>query len=221
MEIRELTVERRTTTGSGAARRLRRSGLVPAVLYGGGAPPELLALAPREIQRILHGHRGAGVLVHLRVRGEPEPRSAILRDLQYDPVDEALLHVDFQAIRLDQPVTVEVPVQVVGEAAGVREQNGVLAVLLRSVQVSCLPTLIPERVEVDVSALRIHDVVTVGDLRLPPGVRVVTPAHQALVTVAPSTAEAAPAPAPAVAPEPEVVGERKPAAEAGEERARR
>jgi len=113
-------------------------------------------------------------------------------------------------VRLDEEITVEVPIHVVGEAAGVKEQSGILALLLRQVQVACLPSLIPERVDIDVSPLRIHDVLTVADLRLPEGVRVTTTPTQAVVTVTPPMAEEVATPVAAPAAEPEVVTERKP-----------
>jgi large subunit ribosomal protein L25 len=150
------------------------------------------------------------VLVNLRLAGESEARAAIVRELQYHPVRESLLHLDLQAVSMDEEITVEVPIRVVGEAAGVKEQGGILGLLLRAVEVSCLPSLIPDRLDADVSALRIHDVFTVGDLKLPEGVRVTTPAVQALVTVSPPMAEEVAQPAAAPAAEPEVVSERKP-----------
>ncbi|HSD66039.1 MAG TPA: 50S ribosomal protein L25, partial [Vicinamibacteria bacterium] len=163
-------------------------------------------VAPKDIQRVLHA--GGGVLVHVRLPGESEARTAVVRDLQFDPVRDTLVHVDLQAVRMDEEITVEVPIRVVGEAAGVKEQSGVLAVLLRTIEVACLPTLIPERIDVDVSPLRIHDVITVADLRPPQGVRVTMPPGQALVTVSPPMAEEV-APAAAAAAEPEVLTERK------------
>jgi large subunit ribosomal protein L25 len=210
MEIRELSVEHRAGIGKSAARRLRRRGLVPAILYGARSEPVPLSVAPREVQRVLHARGGGGVLVNLRLAGEPEARTAIVRELQFHPVRETLLHLDLQAVRMDEEITVEVPIHVVGEAAGVKEQGGLLGVLLRAVEVSCLPSLIPDRLDADVSALRIHDVFTVGDLRLPEGVQVTTPATQALVTVSPPMAEEVAQPAAAAPAEPEVVSERKP-----------
>jgi large subunit ribosomal protein L25 len=218
MNIRELSVEPREATGKGAAGRLRRRGRIPAILYGGGQPAVALSVSPSELQRALHAHAAGGILVSLRLPGEDEPRAAVVRDLQVDPVRDTLLHVDFQAVRMDEEISVEVPIHVVGEAAGVKEQNGVLALLMRTVEVSCLPALIPERIDIDVSPLRIHDVLTVADLRLPEGVRVTTPAGQALVTVAPPMAEEVAAPAAAPAAEPEVVTERKPKEEEPEGR---
>jgi large subunit ribosomal protein L25 len=210
MNIRELSAEPRDAIGKGAVGRLRRRGLVPAILYGAGGAPLPLAVAPAEVQRALHAHAAGGILVGLRLPGEAEARPAVVRDLQFDPVRDSLIHIDFQAVRMDEEITVEVPIHVVGEAAGVKEQSGVLAVLLRTVEVSVLPSQIPERLDVDVSALRIHDVATVADLQLPPGVRVTTPSSQPVVTVAPPMAEEVVAAAAAPAAEPEVVTERKP-----------
>jgi large subunit ribosomal protein L25 len=210
MNIRELSVERREALGKGPVGRLRRKGLVPAVLYGGGSAPVALSVSPAEVQRTIHGHSGGGVLVNLRLPGDAEPRTAVVRELQYDPVHDALIHIDFQAVRMDEQITVEVPIHVIGEAAGVKEQSGVLALLLRAVEVSCLPSLIPDRIDIDVSALRIHDVATVADLRPPEGVRVTAPSSQPVATVAPPMAEEVVAAAPAPAAEPEVVTERKP-----------
>jgi large subunit ribosomal protein L25 len=209
MEIRELSVERRDGAGKGAAKRLRRLGRVPAILYGGRSEPVPLSVSPKDVQRVLHARAGGSVLVNVKLPGESEPRAAVVRDLQFDPVREVLLHVDLQAVRMDEQITVEVPIRVMGEAAGVKEQSGVLAVLLRTVEVACLPTQIPERIDVDVSPLRIHDVITVGDLKLPEGIRVTLAPGQAVVTVSPPMAEEVAAPAAAAAAEPEVLTERK------------
>jgi large subunit ribosomal protein L25 len=209
MEIRELTVERRDTGGKGAAKRLRREGRVPGILYGARSEPTPLSIAPRDLQRALHARAGGSVLVNLRFPGETDPRAAVVRDLQFDPVRDTMLHVDLQSVRMDEEITVEVPIRVIGEAAGVKEQNGVLAVLMRTVDVSCLPTLIPDHLDVDVTPLRIHDVITVADLRPPEGVRVTLPPGQAIVTVAPPMAEEVATPAAAAAAEPEVLSEKK------------
>jgi len=151
MNIRELSVEPREAVEKGAVGRLRREGLVPAILYGGGSEPVRLAVKPTDVHRALHGHDAGGVLVNIRLPGDAEPRTAVVRELQYDPVRDTLIHVDFQAVRMDEEITVEVPVHVVGEAAGVKEQSGVLALLMRAVEVSCLPSLIPERLDIELS----------------------------------------------------------------------
>ncbi len=220
MQTQALTVKRREGTGKQVAKRLRRSGIVPGVLYGGAAP-EPVAIDPRAVLRIIHGHEGSTQLLTLTFEGDGGSRMAIIRDLQFDPVTERLLHVDLQEVRADRAITVRVAVHTVGEAAGVKEQKGILSLVLHELDISCLPTNIPERIDADVSALMIGDVLTVADLRAPEGVRILNDPGQAVVTVAPPMAEEAPAPAavPVATAEPEVLTERKPREEApGEEK---
>ena len=211
MELREIKIERREGTGKQVAKRLRRQGLIPAVLYGGRASAPV-AVNPKDILKVTHGHGGSTQLLKLRFTEDGETRTAIIRDLQVDPVSEELLHVDLQEVAMDRAITVTVSVQPVGETAGVKEQGGILAMVLREVQVSCLPGQIPERIEADVSALRIGDVLTIATLAPPPGVRILNDPTQAVATVSPPMAEevAAPAAAPAAPTEPEVLTERKP-----------
>lgn len=221
MELKELTITRREGTGKGAAKRLRREGRVPAILYGGSAPVAV-TVDPRDVMKLLHGHEGSASLVRLRFDdargGEAEARTAIIRDLQFDPVSESLLHVDLQEVSMDRAITVTVAVHPVGEAAGVKEQSGILAMVLREVQVSCLPALIPDRIAADVSRLRIGDVLTIADLASPEGVRILNDPGRAVATVSPPMAEevAAPAAVAAAPAEPEVLTERKPKAEEAE-----
>ncbi len=220
MEIRELTIRRRDGTGKQVAKRLRRAGQVPGVLYGGAAPLSV-AVAPRDIYRITQGHEGSTQLVRISVEDAGDSRMAIIRDMQFDPVTEDLLHVDLQEVAMDRPIQVTVAVHHVGEAIGVKDTQGILEMILREVQVSCLPANIPEALVADVSGLAIGDVLTVGDLAVPEGVRMLTDAGQAIATVAPPAVEAeAPAAAAAAAPaaEPEVLSERKPKEEVEEKK---
>ena len=218
MPMQELTIQQRGETGKQVAKRLRREGAVPAVLYG-GTKPEAVTVDPKAVLRIIHGHAGSTQLLNLTCEGVAGSRMAIIRDLQFDPVSERLLHVDFQEVTADRPITVRVAVHPVGEAAGVREQKGILNVVLHELDVSCLPTLIPQRIDADVSALMIGDVLTVGGLRAPEGVRIMNDAGQAVVTVAAPMAEevvVAAAPAATTTAEPEVLTERKKEEEADE-----
>jgi large subunit ribosomal protein L25 len=151
--------------------------------------------------------------LRLKVDGDSDTRMAIIRDMQFNPVTERLIHVDLQEVAMDRAITVTVAVHAVGEPAGVKEQQGVLSLVLHELQVSCLPGALPERIEADVSALMIGDVLTVAQLAVPPGVRILNDPGQAVATVSPPRAEEAPAAAPAaaagVAAEPEVLTERK------------
>jgi large subunit ribosomal protein L25 len=213
MNTPELTVTRREGTGKGIARRLRRAGAVPAVLYGGAAP-ETISVNPRDVLRIIHGREGSTRLLSLRVEGDGGARMAIIRDMQFDPVTDALVHVDIQEVRADRAITVRVTVHPVGEAIGVKETKGILNLVMHEVEISTLPTNIPQHIEADVSNLAIGDVLAVRDLRAPEGVRIMNDPGQAVATVSPPmaeevapTAEAAAAVTPA---EPEVLTERKP-----------
>ena len=211
MPMPELTIKRREGTGKQVAKRLRRDGEVPAVLYG-GTKPESVTVDPKAVLRIIHGHEGSTQLLSLTFEGGAGSRMAIIRDLQFDPVSERLLHVDLQEVTADRAITVRVAVRPVGEAAGVREQKGILNVVLHELDISCLPTMIPERIDADVAALMIGEVLTIADLQVPEGVRILNDPGQAVVTVAAPMAEevaAVVAPAAATA-EPEVLTERKP-----------
>ncbi len=212
MERQELTIKRREATGKQVAKRLRRTGQVPAVLYG-RAKAEPVTVDPRAVLRIIHGHEGSTQLLTLKVEGESAARMAIIRDLHFDPLSESLLHVDLQEVSADRAITVRVAVHPVGESAGVKEQKGILNTVLHELEISCLPTQIPERIDADVTRLMIGDVLTVAELTVPPGVRILNPPGQAVVTVAPPMAEEVVAPAveaAAVTAEPEVLTERKP-----------
>jgi large subunit ribosomal protein L25 len=221
MEMRELTIKQRDGVGKGPAKRLRRSGLVPATLYGGASPVNI-AVPPKDILRLIHGHEGSTQLFRVTFEGSADGKMAIIRDMQFDPVSEHLIHVDLQEVAMDRAIQVSVAIHHVGEAVGVKESQGILEMVLREVRVSCLPGNIPQYVEADVTNLNIHDVFTVKDLKVPEGVRVLNDPNQAVVTVAPPAAEEVAAPTVAVATEaaaaePEVLTERKPKEDAAAE----
>jgi large subunit ribosomal protein L25 len=216
MKMQELTITRREGTGKSVVRKLRRAGVVPAILYG-GTRPQTITVDPRAVLRIIHGHEGSTQLLTLKFDGDSASLMAIIRDMQFDPVSDALLHVDLQEVSADRAITVRVAVHPVGEAVGVKDTKGILNLVMHEVEVSCLPTNIPERIDADVTNLAIGDVLTVGDLRPPDGVRITNDRGQAVATVSPPMAEevAAPAATAAVTPaEPEVLTERKPKEEA-------
>jgi large subunit ribosomal protein L25 len=212
--MQELTIKRRQGAGKAFAKRLRREGAVPGVLYD-GKKAESVTVDPKAVLRMIHGRAGTTQLLTLRFDGDGGngTRMAIIRQLQFDPVTENLLHVDLQEVAADRAITVQVAVRAVGEAAGVKEQKGILNLVLHELTVSCLPIAIPERIDADVSALMIGDVLTVAELRAPEGVKIVNDPGQAVATVAPPMAEevaTTAAPAAAAVTEPEVLTERKP-----------
>jgi large subunit ribosomal protein L25 len=164
-----LNAVKRGDFGKNAMRRLRRAGMVPAVLYGGpargeGGKPEAepIAVDPKVLLRILHSGLGANTLIGLHV-GDDESR-VMIREYQLDPVTHALLHADFYRIALDKRVTVTVPIVVKGEARGVKQQGGLLDFVHREIQVECLPIDIPEHIEVDVSELMLNQGIRLRDV---------------------------------------------------------
>lgn len=186
-----LVVEARTSTGKGAARRLRAQGRIPAILYGRGRESLPLALDPRALERILRAG-GANTLLDLTVEGHPEIKDtvALVKELQRDPLRGTIVHADLYAVDLNRTVRVEVPVHLVGKARGL-EFGGILEHTLREIELECLPRAIPDFIEVDVTALEVGDVLHARDIQLPEGVTMVTDPEQAVVAVALPQAEAA------------------------------
>src|SRR5881296_1762743 len=192
METVEVHIERRTGSRKSEARKLRRSGKVPAVLYGPKRVTASIAVGAEELERKLAHLEGSHLirLVHDGHAPEAElhERMVLLREMQRHPVTGEVLHADFYEVNLTERLTVSVPLRFVGKPVGVVE-GGILQPIQREVEVECLPTEIPEFIEIDVSALAIHEAVHLSELRLPEGVTSVGDAAQPLVTVLPPTVE--------------------------------
>ena len=207
----------RTRFGKNEAGRLRREGRVPSVLYGGatreGGKPEAVSISvePKALLRILHSQSGANTIITLAL-GSESPK-VMLREFQLDPVSRELLHADFYRVAMDKAITVTVPLLLRGEAPGVKQQGGLLDFVHREIDIECLPTDIPEHIEVDVSelmlnqSLRLRDII--GSMKWKP----VSEADLMLVHVVAPKAEVEPVAAEAdvaVAPaEPEVIKKGK------------
>jgi len=217
-----LEAKRREGRGKNEARRLRVSGRIPAVVYGArreGQAPEGVPVAvdPKELLRILHSESGANTLINLKLDGG-ESR-VMVRDYQLDPITHQLLHADFYQLAMDKAIAVSVPVLVKGEAAGVKQQGGLLDFVTREIQVQCLPTDIPEHIDVDVSELMLHQSIRVKDIAASPKWKALTDGETMLVHIVmpkaeeaatPAAAEgAAAAPAAAAPTEPEVIKKGK------------
>jgi large subunit ribosomal protein L25 len=177
-----LTAKPRPEHGSRPAGRLRRNGLVPAVVYGLGADTVSVCVGARDLQHILAGESGANTVITLRIDGDGGEQLALARQIQRHPVKGTLLHVDFVRIRADQTVTAEVPLHLEGEAEGVKN-GGLLEQALFSLSVEALPADLPPAIAHDVSALEIGGQVHVRDLTVPATVTVTTDADELVVQV--------------------------------------
>ncbi len=203
-----------------AARRLRATGEIPGVLYGAGKEPRAISLDPKVMTRILNSESGHNTIFDINVDGEKT--KAMIVDWQYEPIKGHLLHVDLKRIAMDKTLRIKVPIEIVGEAPGVKTEGGILDVVLREVEVECLPADIPSHINVDVSNLvfgvniRVSDLPTGGKLKFltDPNVTVVHITH-VKEEVAP-TPEAAAAEAAAGPAEPEVIKKGKQEAEGAE-----
>ena len=183
----------RDERGKNAARRLRRDGKIPAVLYGGGDPTVAISLDPVEIRNILHSPGGHNTLFTLAVEGGASCR-AMLRDWVRHPLKENLLHVDLIRIGAKTRLKVKVPIHTKGDPKGVKLEGGVFSFILREVEVECLPEDIPEEIQVDISELMVGDGVRAGDLPLGEKVKLETdPSRPVLHVVAPRVEEEKPA----------------------------
>ena len=158
----------RDSFGKNEARRTRRAGRVPAVVYGptsegGSRDATPIAVEPRALLKILHSESGANTLISLKLGGGGEAR-VLIKEYQVDPVTHEVLHADFYRVRMDRTIRVTIPVTVKGEPKGVKQQGGVLEFIRREIEIECLPADIPEHVEIDVSELMLHQGVRVREI---------------------------------------------------------
>lgn len=195
MERVTLKAQLRDGVGKGAARAVRRRGLVPAVVYGRGLDARPIAVDARALDTALHTHAGRNVLIDLDLgNGGVEPTTVIVKATQRDLFRHHLIHVDFHAIVLTETIEMNVPVVLRGNAKGVSE-GGIIEHHLREVLVECLPTQVPDQFELDITELLVGRSLHAGDLVMPEGVKLLTGSDEVVVTiVAPRVhEEAAPA----------------------------
>jgi large subunit ribosomal protein L25 len=147
-----------------AARRVRAKGRIPAVVYGAAQPSVALEVDPKQIIKILHSDTGHNSIFDLEIDGSTAKSKAMIVDWQYEPIKGSLLHIDLKRIALDKPIRVEVPIQLVGVATGVKNQGGILDQVLREIEIECLPGDIPGHIDADVTNLSFGDVLRVADL---------------------------------------------------------
>jgi large subunit ribosomal protein L25 len=200
----KLDVRERERTGSAESRRLRAAGFIPGVIYGHGSDADSFVVEERELRRALTGDHGMHAILDV-VLGGTKTRHAVLKHTQLHPTRAQLLHVDLQEVRLDEKIHAQVTIELLGEPQGVVE-GGVLTQVTREANVEALPMEVPDRLELDVSALAIGDSLRISDLAMPDGVAILDDPEAVVATVGvPTRVE-----------EPEEVVSEEELAEAGE-----
>lgn len=203
----KLTAQTRTGIGRSAVNAIKKQGLVPAVVYGGKETPQPLSLNSREITTLLAHATSEHVLVDLEIAGAGS-RLALIQEVQHDPIKRTVLHVDFHAVKADEKLHSEIPVEPVGEPNGVRNFGGILEINMHSLEIECLPKDLPEIIRIDVSALNVGDAIHVKDIQLPEGVTARVDGELTVIRVAAPKVEIEATPAEAAA-QPEVLKEKK------------
>src|SRR5438105_12675815 len=186
-----LEAQPRTPGTKNDARRVRKQGKVPAVVYGAGKQALPVSVDPRQVSRILHSETGHNTVFDLAVDGERT--KAMIVDWQYEPIKGALLHIDLKRIAMDQKLRVNVPIELIGEPAGVKQQGGILEQITREVEIECLPGDIPNDIELNVAELVFGMVLRVTDLPKSDKLKFLTDADQPVAHVISIKEEEAPA----------------------------
>jgi large subunit ribosomal protein L25 len=182
MEITELKASVRNQSGKGSSRRLRRDGFIPAVFYGEKTESILLAVKVSEMIKLLKSKEENVFIKLLISNGQNIEKLSMIKELQTDPLTKRLFHADFYEIRMDQTITFDIPIHFTGVPAGV-DDGGELHHLKRDLKVSCLPTALPDFIEIDISGLHIGDSFRVQEIRVADGILVLDPKDAAIATV--------------------------------------
>ena len=224
MEEIILEASTREETGKSKLKPLRKEGFIPAVVYGEGKKTTSIKVGRRSVLRLIHEHHIENAIINLKICGDEKKlkdATVIIKELQRDPVKDEIIHIDFNQISLTKEIKVKIPIGTKGEPVGVKVDGGSLEHILWELEIECLPTQIPEKIEVEVSELKIGDTIHVKDLAVPKEVKVLQDPEQVVLSVAAPVKEEeiAPAAEEEGAPEePEVIKEKKEVAE-GEEAA--
>jgi large subunit ribosomal protein L25 len=224
LETNFLEAQPRESGNKNHARRVRRSGKIPGVVYGAGKDSLPVTVDPRQVLRILHSDTGHNTIFDLNLDGG-ERTKAMIVDWQYEPIKGSLLHIDLKRIAMDKALKVSVPIFLKGEAEGVKTQGGILEQMLREVEIECLPADIPSHIDADISHLVFGTVLRVEDLPHSEKLKFLTDANQPVAHVTTvkeevvATPEAAAVDAAAAPAEPEVIKKGKQETEEGAEAA--
>ena len=225
--VKGLTIaaEKRDSRGKNEARRLRAHGSMPAIVYGGSDGADAVAVDPKEVSKILNSKTGHNTIFNLSMTGG-DATPVMIVDWQYDPIKDALLHVDLKRIDLNQRIVVKVPVVTQGDPRGVKLQGGIHEIVTREVEIECLPNDIPEQFTVNVTELAIGQSIRAGDIPMTGSMTLRSPAdavisHVVSLKAEETTTAETGGPAPAAGAEPEVIKKGKKEEEGGEAAAKK
>jgi large subunit ribosomal protein L25 len=179
-----LPAQKRDGTGKGVARKLRAVGRIPAVLYGRELEPIHLSLEAQEAERLFYSISVDNTIVELSVEGEKEPYQTLIREIQVHPLRLSLTHVDFLQIQEGVTVDVNVPIRLVGTPEGVKNMGGVLEQVIHNLPVRCIPSKIPEFIEIDVAHLEVNESLHIYDIEFEEGVEVTVEQKRTICSVA-------------------------------------
>jgi large subunit ribosomal protein L25 len=179
----KLEVQERESVGTTSAARLRKDGFIPGVLYGRGKKPHAIAVPERELRAALTGAHGHHAILDVVLAGQKTTHASILKDYQVDPIRGRITHFDLHEVRLDQPITAQVSIELTGESPGVKA-GGVLSALVRDVAVEALPLEMPDRLVLDISGTEIGSSLRVADLTAPEGATLLDDPDMVVVSVA-------------------------------------
>lgn len=221
-----LNVSARAQTGRSASRRVRKANQIPAILYGKHTNPEAISIEAPEFVRLLKSVAGRALLIELNRADKATKALSFLQEVQRDPITDKFLHVDLQEVKSDEKLEIRVPVQVIGESFGVKNQSGVLEIATHALRIRCLPKDLPPVIEVDVTELKVGEAFKVGTLKAIAGVEFLDSKGQPVVScvepvgeVAAATPAAGAAAAPAAGAAAAPAGDAKAAAPAGDAKA--
>lgn len=192
MEKVILNAEVREGSGKAKAKGLRRNDLIPGVVYKGGKDAVKLQLSVRDLNAILHTKAGENIVITLKIasgEGKTKDKTVLIKEIQREPIRGLILHVDFNEISLTETLKVNVPLSTHGESVGVKADGGTLEHIMWELQVECLPTNIPAKIEVEVSNMKIGDAIYVKDIKAPEGVKILNDAELIAVIVKPPKVE--------------------------------
>ena len=178
-----LSAIKREKTGKEISKKLRKQGLIPAIVYGPRFQPLPIAVKFNELESILIKHKGETLLFNLELTdGEPSKIQAILKDYQIHPLTDKIIHIDFLAIHEEETITLDIPLEFLGKPIGI-SKGGVLEILLHELTIECLPSNIPDKIYVDISNLDVGDVLHVKDIKVPEGVKVINDPEETVLTI--------------------------------------